>query len=315
MASPSPRRGVAECVSDLQRRGPQALAVLPDAAEWSRTSDDDRHRLLDGLRIELYALSALLSDAVVHRAIRDRPSFPPYGLARSKFSDWGMLSVFPDPYEEGSLDSFHTFWKAFVDTVVLHLHREFSERRRSGQAWTVEGIGRLLPAFAALDAPDQQPRKRDAVSFVYGGLQFGTSVSVQLAEVGSRVLRRDAPELTSGQRAAVLGRSTGPAYRLAALSLDQALSVYEGLLSSAADTPEQGRTKPGWLDADQFTVQHAHGEPWRITLEAAHDVSPADASYTRLGCPARLSPEGEETPIGALWSWCVDVAGDAGLLR
>lgn len=316
MTASSPARGVGACLADLRARGKEELAVLPTREEWERTGDEDRHRILEVLRVELYALSALLSDAVVQRALAQRPSYPPYGLARSKFTDIGGVTALPEPYEEGSLDSFYALWKAVVDTVVLHLHRELTERRRSDQAWTVEGVARLLPAFAAADESENRARKRDPISFVYGGLQFGASVCVQLTEVGARVLRRDAPELTGEGQAAVLARSLGPAYRLAALTLDQTLAIYQGLLSSAPDAPEEGRDKPGWLDADRFTVQFSRGSPWRVALELgdADEAAPGGAKYQRLGCPARLGVDDREPPIAALWGWCVEVARDAGLL-
>lgn len=316
MVEPPPARGLEQCLSDLRARGPEALAVLPEREEWAAASDQERHRVLDELRVELYALSALISDAVVRRVVADRSSFPPYGLARSKFSEFGMLSVFPDPYEEGSIESFYVLWKAVVDTAVLHLHREISERRRSEESWSVERLARVLPAFAAAEQEDKQPRKRDPMSFIYGGLQFGVSVCVQLIEVGVRVLRRHEPDLPTDEQVAVLRRSIGPAYRLAAYNQEQALATYSQLLSSASDTPVEGRERPGWLSADLFTVQYAHGRPWRVALNLAElDEDPsADTGYRRLGCPARLTVEAEETPIATLWGWCLEVARDTALL-
>lgn len=316
MAEPTPARGLEQCLSDLRTRGPDALAVLPEREDWAATSDEDRHQVLDDLRVELYALSALISDSVVRRLVADRPSFPPYGLARSKFSEFGMLSVFPDPYEEGSIASFYVLWKAVIDTAVLQLHREISERRRSEASWSIERIARVLPAFAAAEEPDKQPRKRDPMSFIYGGLQFGASVCVQLTEVGVRVLRRDEPDLATDERVAVLQRSLGPAYRLAAYNQEQALATYSQLLSSASDTPAEGREHPGWLNADLFSVQYAHGRPWRVALNLAEiqEDPSAETGYRRLGCPARLTVETEDTPIATLWSWCIEVARDTALL-
>lgn len=312
MAQPSSGRGLPERVSDLRARGPQALSSLPDADQWASTSDDDRRRVRDELRVELYAVTALLTDAVVRRALDARGSFPPYGLARSRFSELGMLSASPEPYPQGSIDSFAALWRAMVDTTVLALHRELSARRRSPQAaWTVEHVAGLLPLFTA-DDPHQQARKRDPITFVYGGLQFGTSVCVQLAEVQTRVLGRHS-RLTAEQRAAVLTRSAGPAVRLAGLDLDTALSAYRGLLSSASDTPSEGRDKPGWLDSARFAVQPADGPPHKVVLTDA-DRFTADADTARLGCPARLPGEGGGTPIRQLWGWCVECARHAGLL-
>lgn len=315
MAAPTPTRRVVERLEDLRARGAQALAELPDPERYREADRPARRDMLDGLRPELYALSALLSGAVVARAVGDRGSFPPYGLARSKFSGTGMVRAFPPPYEEGAIDNFHTLWTAFVDTTVLHLQRELTARQRSAQGWTVQRLGLLLRLFAGAEEPGKQVRKRDPMSFIYGGLQFGTSVCVQLAEVGARTLRRHAPGLDAAELTGILARSTGPAYRLAVLGLDQALSTYEALLSSAPDTPEQGRDKPGWMDAGRFVVQESHGVPWRVVLrDDEPSPPPDDAAYTRLGCPARIAAEGEQTPIGALWLWCVEVAGAAGLL-
>lgn len=314
MASLTPARRVAHRLSDLRVHGPQALATLPDEQQWAVASDHDRRRVLSELRIDLYALAALLAHAVVRCAIAERPSYPPYGLARSRFSEWGVISATPQPYEEGSLDSFYTLWTAFVDTMVFHLHAELSARRRSPQAWTVDGLERLLAKFAAVDDDKARARKRDAPTFVYGGLQFGTSFCVQLIEAETRALRRHAPDL-SGQRCAeILARSSGPAYRLAALEFAQALSLYEGLLTDAADTPKHGRTTPGWLDADRFVVQRSHGQPWRVTLASADEPRPATVT-SRLGCPARIAADDRDTPIDALWRWCVEVAGAAGLFE
>lgn len=313
----SPARGVAQRLADLRARGRNALSTPPDAEEWQRTPDDERRRILDDLRVDLYALTAVLAYAAVGRAVGDRPAFPPYGLARSKFTDFGLVTTEPEAYERGSIDSFFTLWQAFVDTMVMHLHRELDQRRQSAMAWTVDDLERLLPLFASVDRPDKEARKRDAITFVYGGLQFGTSVCVQLAEVGARTLRRDAPQLDAAEQAAVLDRSTGPAYRLAALDFDRALAIYRRLLSQDDDTPEQGRSKPGWLDAGRFTVRQPREGPWRVALTGVEDPSDDESTgvaATRLGCPARIAADGEETPIGHLWRWCVEVAADTELL-
>lgn len=314
MASPTPARRVAQRLSDLRVRGPQALTALPDERQWTVASDHDRHQILSELRIDLYALSALLAHAVVGCAIAERPSFPPYGLARSRFSEWRVLSATPEPYEEGSLDSFYAVWAAFVDTMVFHLHGELSARRHSPQAWTVEGLERLLPLFAAVDDETAQARKRDAITFIYGGLQFGTSFCVQLVEVETRVLRRHAPDLDAERCAAILGRSSGPAYRLAPLEFDQALSSYEKLLANPDDTSTPGGTTPGWLDVDRFVVHRSHGLPWRVALAPADDPMPGEVA-SRLGCPARIAATDPDTPIDVLWRWCVEVVRAAGLLE
>lgn len=314
MVLPSPARRVAQRLSDLRARGPQALADLPDEQQWAVASDHDRHELLSELRIDLYALTALLAHAVVRCAIAERASYPPYGLARSRFSEWRVLSATPEPYERGSLDSFYALWTAFVDTMVFHLYAELSARRSSPHAWTVDGLERLLPLFAAGDDATAQTRKRDAATFIYGGLQFGTSFCVQLVEVEMRALRRHVPEVSGEQCAAILARSSGPAYRLAALEFAQALSIYEKLLTQPDDTPTQAHTTPGWLDVDRFVVQQSHGQPWRVALAHTNDPIPG-AVASRLGCPARIAADDRETPIDGLWRWCVEVASAAGLLQ
>jgi hypothetical protein len=314
MPSPTAAREVVQRVSELRARGSQALQPLPETEAWVGADEAERRRMLDELRLDLYALTALLAHAVVGCAISDRHSYPPYGLARSRFTEWGLVTGDPEPYEEGALDSFYALWTAAVDTMVFRLHDELTARRRSAHAWTVTHLERLLPLFAAVEDTDAQARKRDAMTFVYGGLQFGSSVSVQLLEVGTRVLARDAPGLSGAECTEVLARSSRPAYRLAALEFDQALSAYRQLLSTAPDTPEQGRSKPGWLDAERFAVQWSEGRPWRVAFVDGPGLAP-DEGGTRLGCPARIAADGGDTPIGLLWEWCVEIAGDAGLLE
>lgn len=323
MMSATPARRVAQRLNDLRAHGPQALPALPDEQTWAVASDRERHRILGELRIDLYALTALLAHAVVRCAIAERPSYPPYGLARSRFSEWRLVSATPQPYEQGSLDSFYTLWLAVVDTMVFHLHAELSARRRSPQAWTVDSLERLLAMFAAVDDAQARIRKRDAATFIYGGLEFGASFCVQLIEAETRVLRRHVPELSGERCAAILARSSGPAYRLAALEFTQALSVYEGLLDNADeeepsdnadDAPAQGRSKPGWLKVDRFVVQRSDEQPWRVALAHTDDPIPG-AGVSRLGCPARIAADDSDTPIDALWRWCVEVASAAGLLE
>lgn len=313
MVASTPVRRITQRLHDLQARGEAALSPLPSGKALAEMPADARSGRLDELRVELYALSALLADGVVRRAVDDRASFPPYGLARSRFSELGMLNIHPDPYEDGSIGDYLTLWQAFVDTVVLHLHREVSTRHHAdADAWTVNGVKELLGVFTA-DDPDKKARMRDPTSFLYGGLQFGTSVCVQLVEVGSRVLRRETPDLDAEQRRDVLLASTGPAYRLAVLDLDRALAVYKGLLSTREDTPEAGRDRPGWLDAARFTVDRPGGGPQRLNLVGPEDET--TGSEDRLGCPARITVGGDDSPIGMLWRWSVEVAWQVGLLE
>lgn len=300
-------------VAELRTHGPDVLGVLPDRGELTASPPATRYEMLDGLRVELYALSAMLAEAVVRRAQRDRASYPPYGLGKSKFADWGMLKVSPEPYERGSIISFLTLWKAFVDTMVLHLHRELGHQRHSDEAWMVHRLDELVPLFATVGDQKTQARLRDTQTFLYGGLQFGTSVCVQLTEVMRRLL---APhDLSPAEVRAVVARSVRPAHRLAAMNLERALPAYRDLLSTAADTPSDGRQRPGWLDASKFAVKEDEEAPYSVVLADGETEQGGATAYTTLGCPARITRAGEATPITALWRWCVDVAHDTGLLQ
>lgn len=310
-ATRGPGGRVARRLADLHERGVDALEVLPDREELAADAAA-RRQTLEGLRVELYALSAMVADATVRRALHRRRTYPPYGLGKSMFSDWGMVKVRPDPYEEGSITSFYRLWKALVDTTVLHLHLQLSAQRHRDDAWVVERLDRLVALFAVGADAKTAARTRDTQTFLYGGLQFGTSVSVQLAEVMSRLLAPDVPD--PAEQRTIMARSVVPAHRLAAMSLEQALDVYRSLLSTAPDTPSEGRKRPGWLDAARFAVQEHDGAPYRVVLREEHDGEDVTATYPTLGCPARVAAAGEQTPITALWEWCVDVAHDTGLL-
>lgn len=307
-----PGSQVSRRVTDLRTRGAAALEDLPDPKAFAAQPRKARHEVLDGLRVELYALTALLADDVLRRAYRDRASYPPYGLGKSMFATWGMLKVFPEAYEEGSLASFFDLWTGFVDTMVLHLHRELGEERHSDNAWRVERLDALLPLFLTVGNQRTAARLRDTQTFLYGGLQFGTSVCVQMVEVMARLLRPTG--LSPADRRAVIARSPAPALRLAAMNLDRALPTYRGLLSTAKDTPSEGRKRPGWLNAERFAIQEHDGAPYTVVLRDPDAERGTTTTYTTLGCPARIATGGEDTPITALWRWCVDVAGDAGLL-
>lgn len=307
---------VAARVAELRAGGSDALAAVPDARELAATAEPARRELIEQVRLELYALTAILADAIVGRAERSRKGFRPYGLARSRFSEWGMLRAFPEAYEAGSIRSFFGLWQAFVDTVVLHLHRELRAQHRSEGQWVVHRVRELLALLAAAEG-QQQARKRDVQSFVYGGLQFGTSVCVQLVEVFARVLAATG-QLDAAGKAAVMTRSVGPAYHLAGMNFDVALPTYSSWLSTSRDTPAEGRDRPGWLDARRFVLRERQGAPAMITLReddaGAGRGAGIEPTYPTLGCPARVSPDGGTAPITVLWRWCVQVAHDAGLL-
>lgn len=307
----APGRHVSQRVAALRERSFAALETLPTAKELAGRPRAQRYEVLDDLRVELYAITALVADELVRRAHRDREQYPPYGLGKSMFATWGMLKVHPEPYEEGSLTTWLDLWKAFVDTTVLHLHRELGVLRHSDRAWQVERLDALLPLYRTVADTKTAARLADTQTFLYGGMQFGTSVCVQMVEAMSRQLR--AASVPRDQQRAVLHRSTAPPLRLAAMNLEQALPTYRGLLSKAADTPRDGRDRPGWMDAGRFTIIESDGGPHSVSLPDDLEREAA-ATYTTLGCPARIAIKGEDAPITTLWHWCVDVAHDAGLL-
>lgn len=94
-------RRITTRLHDLQARGEAALSPLPTRKALAEMPADARREHLAELRVELYALSALLADGIVRWAVDDRGSYPPHGLARSHFSEWGLLSIHPHPYEGG----------------------------------------------------------------------------------------------------------------------------------------------------------------------------------------------------------------------
>ena len=318
--SAAAERRLAQRARQLRDEGPQALAVLPDPEEVAQLPDADRHDALQALRAELYAVASILADATLERAWIERASHPPYGLVRSMYSESRLLVASPEPVQPGAIDSFHALGKAYVDTTVFHLHRQFEQ---ADQRWLVEQLEQLLALFRIKAGPLTRSRMRDGLSFVYGGLHFGSGVCVQLAEVMSRLL--DAfPELTSDDKAEIMTRSIRPAYRLAGLNIDHVVMAYQWLQAPVSHNTAGGEKGPAsWMKADAFTVRQSAGRPWRIDLldealrppdgrgRQLHDIS---TSYETQGCPARVSPAGGTSPIAMLWNWCVQLAHDAELL-
>ncbi len=303
--------------------GPDALEELPDPDRLAGEPEEARHQVLQGLRLELHAISSIVADATVARTLGERPSYPPYGLVRSMHSDSRMLVTSPDAVEEGSVDGFLALGKALVDTTVFHLDRQFREFRQSDHAWMIERLEALLTLFRIDAGPLSKSRMRDGLSFVYGGLHFGTGVCVQLAEVMYRLLAA-LPATTAGERAAIMARSIRPAYRLAALNLDHVIFAYQDL-QAPTHGPSASPQGPSWMDAERFTVQHAEeGRPWRIDLRddpplggtrQGRRLEDIGTTYATLGCPARTSPAGGSSAIAALWGWCVELAHELGLLE
>ncbi|HSH58800.1 MAG TPA: hypothetical protein VK988_03995 [Acidimicrobiales bacterium] len=293
---------------ELAACGADDVEPLPDPDELAGEDENRRHQVLQGLRLELHAISSVLADAAVARALDERPSYPPYGLVRSGHSETRMLISDPKAVEEGSIPGFLELGKALVDTNVFHLDREFHEYRHSERAWMIQRLEDLLTLFRIGAGPLTKSRMRDGLSFIYGGLHFGTGVCVQLAEVMSRLLAAF-PEAAPDERAAVMGRSIRPAYRLAALNIDHVIFAYKNLQAPAA-----GPTT--WMRDDAFVVQTSGDRPWRIDLVEQDLLGPRPISvtYETLGCPARTSPSGGASAIADLWGWTVELAHELGLI-
>ena len=315
----SPTRKFPALAAELTTRGPRALARLPSAEELEKRSDERRQQILDGLRVELFALGSLLADAAVHRARRERSSFPPYGLAHTMHSQSRLLVANPEPVPEGSIDSFMALGRAFLDTLVFHLDRQFKDEYMSEQRWQLERLETLLTLFRVGAPPATRARLKDGFAFMYGGLQFGVTVCVQLAEVMAHLLE-DHPDLTAEQKAKVLDRSLAAAYRMAGLNVTEIVPAYQGVIS---------RQRGGWMDPSRFVVRTADGVPVRIELkDDALDVAaelriPAGVvgggaapvtPFTTQGCPARTSPSGESSAIATLWRWVIELAHGLELL-
>jgi len=292
----------------LMKAEPGDLVPLPGRDEAAALDEAARHEVLEGLRLELHAISSILADATLARVLDQRPSYPPYGLVRSMHTESRMLLSEPDPVPEGAVTTFLELGKALVDTTIFHLDREFHEQGHSDRTWMIRRLEDLLALFRIGAGPLAKARMRDGLSFIYGGLHFGTGVCVQLAEVMARLL--DAfPAASPDERAAVMARSIRPAYRLAALNIDEVIFAYKDL-----QAPGSGSST--WMKAEAFVVQTAEDRPWRIDLgdQDLLDTRPISVAYETLGCPARTSPEGGSSAIAELWSWTVELAHDLELI-
>ncbi len=294
--------------NEILRRGERACRVLPDPEKLRDRASEDRRATLDGLRVELYALSSIIAEAAVRRALDEVPAYPPYGLVRSMHSELRLLAANPGPVEAGAVDSFRSLGRAYLDTVVFHLDREFKARRGSDGAWMIQRIEHLLALFRIDAGPASRERMRNGLSFLYGGLHFGVSVCSQLVEVMARVLDQR-PDLAPADKAAIMSRSIRPAYRLAALNLDHVIPAYQGVLETS-----------GWMRPDRFVLHGSEEEQWRIDLRdeaiaTRHEgESERPTTYATQGCPARRSPSGGDSAIALLWRWCIELAHDTGLL-
>lgn len=312
---------------ELSATGPATLDQLPTPEELAKRPAQARHGLLEGLRVELYAISSILADGALTHARRQRPAAPPYGLVLSRHTELRMIIANPAPATAGSIDSFHALGKAFVDTTVFHLHRYLSDVQAGDQRWLFVRLEELLKLFCVGAGPATRSRMRDGVSFVYGGLHFGTGVTVQLAEVMASML--GGLDLEPAMKAEILARSGSPALHLATLSFPEVIRAYQQLQSSTRRTTS-GTATQGWMEPERFVVRESEGRPWRIDLRDEERVGaapaprpggpakpargPVDDSFATQGCPARISPSGAISPIATLWSWCIELAHDTGLL-
>ena len=300
---PGPR--VTLAARDLRQAGAGALGPLPRPGDLP-ASAERRAELLGDLRVELYALSSLVADEVVRRTRRLSPSYPPYGLVRSMHSTTRMVLANPEPVRRGAIDGFRALGTACVDTTVFHLHGQFGELRHAEGAWMLERLAALLELFRTGAAERVKDRMRDAVSFLYGGLHFGTGVCVQLAEVMARLLA-PVPGLDAHERSLVMAASIRPALRLAALNVDQVVGAYQHL---------QASEPAGWMAAERFVVHRL--DDGRLRVDLADDavvVGDHPAMWPTLGCPARTSPSGGPSPITSLWAWVVELTEATGLLE
>jgi hypothetical protein len=281
----------------------QGLDRLPNAVELAGRPAAERHQVLDGLREELYQLASVVAERTLHRAWDGRCTYPPYGLARSFFSQLRVVAVDPRPFEDGSIGSFEDLGQACLDTVVFHLERELVALRNSDQRWLVERLDQLLVLFRVDATKSGQARIRDPFSFLYGGLHFGTSMCVQLAEVMGRLLA--ASRLTAAQKVAVMGRSRRVLFQLAAVNIEDIPAVYHHL---------HGTSPTPWLSSDRFVVHLEDGSPRRVDIVDLALGPPDGSRYRTRGCPARSSPPGATGAIATLWSWCTELAEATGLV-
>lgn len=307
---------VAVRARELATTGSRALGAIPALDQLAAERDTRRRRQLQSLRVDLYALASLVADAAVHRTISARAEAPPYGLLKSGHTDWKMILANPEPVAAGAVGSFLALGKATVDTVVFHLDKEFATLRATGGTWIISGLEDLLALFRDGAPPQTQARMRDAFSFIYGGLHFGTGICVQLVEAMHRVLVSRSG-LSVRDEVATMEHSLRPAYRLAGLNVDHVVGAYEGLLEPLDTLPTRAGGSMRWFDPASFMVVESAGRPVRVDLAAdlaAEGENAAPTTWVTQGCPARVSSTGGPSPIALLWGWCIELAHDTGLL-
>ncbi|MDQ3979248.1 MAG: hypothetical protein M3314_06820 [Actinomycetota bacterium] len=308
---------------EIKARGRQAVTELPALEEFAARPDDARHIALEKLRPELYAISSLIAEATVERAFANRHQYPPYGLVRSGHTAYRMLLANPEVVAEGTISDFYELGKAYVDTMVLHLDAQVKAWLASDEAWMLHRLEKLLALFRVKAGPATNARMRDRFSFIYGGLHFGSGVSVQLVEVMVKLLAAY-EGMTADEKVEVLLKSGRPANRLAAFNLDHVLIAYQDLLAPMApgDTLS-GKQTMRWFDPGKFSMDETDGRPTRIDFSSEETLGgrprgrqllDVPTTYATLGCPARISPSGGTPPIARLWTWAVQLARDVGLL-
>lgn len=297
--------------------GVGAVGRLPSVEALAKMPAPARHDLLEGLRVDLYASSSILADGILTQARTERGAAPPYGLVLSRHTELRMIVANPGPVPAGSITSFHALGKAYVDTTVFHLHRYLAGVQAGDQRWLFTRLEDLLKLFCVGASPAARARMRDGSSFLYGGLQFGTGVTVQLAEVMASMLAE--LDLSPAEKAEVLARSGLPALHLAAFNLTEVIRAYQRLQSTSRKTTS-GTATQSWMDPTRFVVREHEGRPWRIDLREEDLAAPGKGpkptadTFTTQGCPARISPTGATSPIATLWSWCIELAQATGLL-
>lgn len=297
---------------ELATVGVGSVDELPTTEAMARLGAKERHALLEGLRVELYAISSILADGVLTRARRRRAMAPPYGLVRSRYTELRMLIADPAPFAAGSIGDFHALGLAYIDTTVFHLHAYIDEVKATDQRWLFERLEDLLRLFCVGASPALRARMRDGISFLYGGLHFGTAITVQVTEAMAALLGDT--DLSPDEKRDVLARSGLPVLHLAALGFSEVISSVQGLMTTGR--PTTGATKQVWMDPSRFVLKQSEGRPWRIDLREEDGAAAAASvdTFSSQGCPARISPTGSVSPITTLWTWCAELAHTTGLL-
>ena len=292
---------------EVRRQGKKALRTLPNVDRLAEQPAEERRAALAKHRVELYAIASIVADLTVQRARDERQEYPPYGLVCSMHSQLRLVSANPEPWAEGSVDSFLTLGKAYLDTMVFHLDVQIRSQRASEQAWMLQRLEELLALFRIDADASAKARMRNAMSFMYGGLQFGVSVCSQLVEVMAKTLE-PFTGLSPEEKAVIMVRSLRPANRLAGLNLDHVIPAYQAILAPS-----------GWMEPGHFQVQMSGEAPLRIDLTGTaiathHEGDEQPTTYPTQGCPARASSPGRPSAIAVLWRWVVELAHDTGLL-